>query len=155
MKYLGENNINLFLNFLKETNHKMRPCSKNDLIKLRQIANEKELPASYMSFMKDAGNGIRFFKGSSYNMSEIFNLQEWAIELLDEDGSDEMLTDNDFVFFMHQGYQFYFFKLNEGNDPPVYFYEEGENSKSFIKKYKSFTDFIIKYYNEVESLIKE
>ena len=34
------------------------------------------------------------------------------------------MTDDDFVFFMHQGYEFCFFKLSEGDNPPVYFYSE-------------------------------
>jgi len=102
--------------------------------------------------MQDAGNGIRFFRGSDYVIKDIPRLKEGAIELLQENESEEKLTDNNFVFFMHQGYQFYFFNLDEGDNPPVYFYHEGENKDRFIKKYESFTDFLIACYNKTESL---
>jgi len=86
-------------------------------------------------------------------MNEISKLKTWAIELLEEDDSSELLTDNDYVFFMHQGYQFYFFKLDEGSNPPIYYYEESENSCKFIKKHDSLAIFLINQYNSVSSYI--
>jgi hypothetical protein len=51
-------------------------------------------------------------------------LKEWALELLEEDNAENFLTDNDFVFMMHQGYMFWYFKLDGTENPIVYFYRE-------------------------------
>jgi len=51
-------------------------------------------------------------------------LKEWALELLEEDDAENFLTEKDFVFMMHQGYMFWYFKLNGTENPSVYFYKE-------------------------------
>ncbi|MCL2579770.1 MAG: SMI1/KNR4 family protein [Oscillospiraceae bacterium] len=145
---MGENNLELFFQFLNFNGHQMNPCSKNEIAKIMQLSKEKNLPQNYVKFMEQAGNGIDFFKGSSYTLDEISKLKSWAIALLKENDSNENIDDNNFVFLMHQGYQFYFFNLNEGDNPPVYFYLEGDNLEMFIKKYESFSGFLIEYYNE-------
>jgi hypothetical protein len=80
-------------------------------------------------------------KGSSAFYNEIFDLREGSIELLYEDGFKD-LPDNTFVFWMHQGYQFAFFYLNQGENPPVYFYYEGRTKDDFELVENSFTDFL-------------
>jgi hypothetical protein len=155
MKYLGENNLNSFFEYLKLIGHKMNPCTKDEIEMLHRFCGKGRLPQDYIIFMEFAGNGIRFLRGSSYAMEEIFKLKEWAIELLNENNSAESLNDNDFVFFMHQGYQFYFFKLNEGENPPVYFYSEGQNGNLFKEESESFSNFIISFYNEIAKIIKD
>lgn len=133
----------------------MKPCNENEIELLENLTDGKELPKEYLNFMRQAGNGIRFFYGSSYTMKEISNLKEWANELLEENNFCENLTDNQFVFFMHQGYQFCFFNLDEGDNPPVYYYGEGEELGTFIKKNDNFSLFLISYYNEVEAYMKD
>lgn len=49
---------------------------------------------------------------------------ELAVELLDENNFSEKLTDNQFVFMMHQGYMFWYINLDEGDNPAVYLYDE-------------------------------
>jgi len=153
MKYIGQKNIELFLDFLKKNNHGMKPISEKELERIELLANGQKLPDDYLQFMKKAGNGIEFLRGSSYTMQEIGKLKNGAIELLEEDESDEALSDNDFVFFMHQGYQFYFFRLDEFPNPAIYYYGEGENSARFIYKYDSLLDFLIEHYNAVSEYL--
>ena len=43
---------------------------------------------------------------------------------------------------MHQGYQFSFFNLNDGDNPPVYYYCEGQEEKDFIKTHETFGNFL-------------
>ncbi|WP_119790045.1 SMI1/KNR4 family protein [Flavobacterium anhuiense] len=61
--------------------------------------------------------------------TDLFNqykeLNSWALELINEDGAENFLTDTDFVFMMHQGYMFWYFNANGEINPYVYFYEEG------------------------------
>jgi hypothetical protein len=153
MKYSGKKDLNSFISFLEKNEIQMKASSSEEIEQLKQLVPNKYIPNNYLKFMEKCGNGFRVFKGSSYTMSEILDLKKWAVELLEEDNSSEVLSDYDFVFFMHQGYQFYFFRLDEGNDPRIYFYEEGEHSQKFVEKYDSFLDFLIEYYNDVEHLI--
>jgi hypothetical protein len=43
-----------------------------------------------------------------------------------------------------KGINFLFFYLNSGDDPPIYFYYEGEEYEDFERKENSFTDFLEK-----------
>ncbi len=154
MKYLIDNDLNNFIEFLKINNIQMKPCTEKEIEVLKGLAKEKKLPETYLEFMKEAGNGIRFLQGSSYTMKEILNLKEWANELLEENNVKEIISDNQVVFFMHQGYQFCFFNLDDGENPPIYYYGEGEGLKSFIKKNDTLAEWLIEYYNDLEYLLK-
>lgn len=61
---------------------------------------------------------------------DLFNnykeLNEWATKLLNEDNVDNFLCEEDFVFMMHQGYMFWYFKANGNENPDVFFYQEAE-----------------------------
>ncbi|ELY89683.1 hypothetical protein C485_04275 [Natrinema altunense JCM 12890] len=53
--------------------------------------------------------------------------QEFAEMEIKEGEVDFEFDTNDFVFMGHQGYSFYFFNTEEGDDPPVYvFMSHGE-----------------------------
>jgi|SRR5215831_20512770 len=52
------------------------------------------------------------------------DLNESAIRLLEEDGVENFLEPDDFVFMMHQGYFFFYFKANGDPDPIVFGYYE-------------------------------
>ena len=69
-------------------------------------------------------------------------MRQGAVELLVENESENMLTDDDFVFWMSQGCMFCFFRLNDGDNPPVYFYNE-DGRDEFIKIANSLTEFLI------------
>ncbi len=89
------------------------------------------------------GHGAgKFLRGSDCFFKNLPYLKEWAIELLQENNFAEPLPDDAFVFFMHQGYQFSFFRLLEGDDPPTYSYSEGTNQTSFIKSHERFSEFL-------------
>ncbi len=52
------------------------------------------------------------------------DLHEGALELLDEDGAKNFLSEKDFVFMMHQGYMFWYFRADGNENPNVYGYFE-------------------------------
>ena len=127
----------------------LEPCSNDDIEKIQSIVKPKELPGAYLEFMRTMGKYASFLRGNDYSINHIFDLRKGAEELLEENNSDERLTDDDFVFFMHQGYEFCFYKISEGDNPPVYFYSEekcpflsrGNNSKVFTKITDSLSEF--------------
>ena len=69
-------------------------------------------------------------------------LNKWALELLKEDRLKNFLDKDDFVFMMHQGYIFWYFKANGDSDPIVFGYHEGRSKPDnlgpisiFLKEY--------------------
>lgn len=100
-----------------------------------------KLPAVYVDFLKTMGkNAGDYMRGSDFLWHELSGMKEYANELLQEN-SLEPLKEEDFVFWMHQGYIFSFFKLNDGNDPKVYGFNEGEIEKGIQLKFNSLTDY--------------
>lgn len=95
-------------------------------VKKLEAATGKALPAQYREFLFGLGNGAGdFFKGRDIFLSSLKGLREDAIDLLKENQEEAELNENQFVFSMHQGYEFTYFGLMEGDDPPVYQYVEG------------------------------
>jgi len=100
------------------------------------------LPAVYKEFLYLMGRGAgSFMEGSSVFTDELFDLKKWAEELVIENNI-KPLPESAFVFWMHQGYQAAYFKLSDGDDPPIYFYSEGEAVGDFAKE-SSLTNFFI------------
>lgn len=140
-------NIEDFLTTLEKNSYPMKPCSKDDISKLVKLSPIQTLPKVYLDFMNKAGNGIEFLVGTDYSMKYIFDLKEWAIELLEENNFIKKLTDNQFIFMMHQGYMFWFFNLNDGDDPTVYCYNESVELDDFNKVSDTLSDFLISLYD--------
>jgi hypothetical protein len=76
---------------------------------------------------------------NNYSYSDLRN---GADELLEEDGVDNFLKSDDFVFMMHQGYMFWYFKANGDSDPLVHGYYEGKLKPDTFGR---FSDFIKGY----------
>jgi len=95
----------------------------NDLIEIEKTKGLK-FPNIYKDFYlkceKSTPNGMRG--------TDLFNqykeLNNWAEELLREDNAENFLSEKDFVFLMHQGYMFWYFKADGNENPDVYFYHE-------------------------------
>lgn len=128
------------------------PCTLAEVEDLEQWTGHR-LPEVYREFllwMGHAGGGL--LEGSDCFYPHLRELPLLAQDLLEEDQCVKTLPGNTVVFFMHQGYQFDFFYLNDGDDPPVYWYLEDEPIwTSFPKLYDHFSDFVA---TELEGHIK-
>ena len=151
MKY-----INDLIEKLEQQNICMKRSTEQQMTELCSLVKGKKLPAAYIEFMSVMGNGTggRYMGGDSCFMNEIFNLKQGAIELLEENESMNLLTDDDFVFWMSQGCMFCFFSLTEGDDPPVYFYNESGEDR-FIKVADSTVEFLVNRLEMKKNLFKE
>lgn len=138
-------------------------CSKEEIDEILQIAGAN-LPKCYLEFLSEMGKdmdrkeiGMRgFLVGNAVFYEDLFDNKEGMQELLDEDGrSDLILTDNDFVFYDSQGILQAFFKLDEGDNPPVYAYEEGYSGDKFPKVAGSLSSFYERYLESDKTLFKE
>jgi len=127
---------------LEKQGKPVEPCSWWEIRKIKKMAGGK-LPEVYLLFLETMGKrGGDFMKGSDAFYGQLDKLKEDAVEILREQNFTE-LPEKSFVFWMHQGYQFAFFKLDEGDDPPVYFYLEGQKENDFTTK-ESLSGFYLK-----------
>lgn len=93
----------------------------------------RPLPASYREFLLPAGQGAgRFLRGTDCLYPRILETTAEGAELLVESKEKFSLPTDAFVLSMHQGYQFMFFRASEGDDPPVYYYFEGDGTPQRI-----------------------
>ena len=83
------------------------------------------LPAAYRRFLQRMGRSAgECLGGTDWLFPDLLELREGAESLLEECEATQSLDRNDFVFAMHQGYQFLFFKCGTGPDPEVFYYLE-------------------------------
>lgn len=122
--------------------NQLSPCSDLEIIQFEQQQGIT-LPSIYKDFLKMMGHGAgKFLRGSDCFYQHLPRIQEWAKQLLVENDFTEALPEDAFVFFMHQGYQFSFFRLSEGDNPPTYSYCEGQQEPYFVKSHDTFSDFL-------------
>jgi hypothetical protein len=107
----------------------------------------RPLPASYREFLLTAGQGAgRFMLGTDFYYPYMLDMTEGGAEILVESNEKFSLPPDAFVFSMHQGYQFMFFRASEGDDPPVYYYYEGEGTPRCISD--SFSGYLFRSIEE-------
>lgn len=153
MKY-----INKIENKLKEWGVIYKGCSINQINSIEKTINKK-LPDCYKEFLERMGydmdrkddNSRGGFVGESIfydNVYGDYTNKDALIEQLEEDEKKDLLkqiNENIFVFSNHQGYIFAFFKLDEGDNPPVYGYHESQKRNIFPKLTDSLLEFFEKY----------
>jgi hypothetical protein len=137
IKYLNE-----ILTILKKHSVGLLPCSEVEIQKLEEHIG-RELPQAYKEYLATMGkySGI-VNEGTDCFYDDLFELNEDALELLLQNKIEIQLSDDAFVFCMHHGYQFLFFKLDEGENPPVYGYNEGNVAPYFERCCDSFSNYL-------------
>jgi hypothetical protein len=122
------------------TEQEVKPCSEEDVASFNESTGSIS-PVTYEQFLlkigKEAG---RFMQGTDIFYPGIKGLKNEAIALLEENEEEFELPEDSFVFSMHQGYEFLYFKLSEGDDLGVYQYVEGNGTSE--KVWGSFTEFM-------------
>jgi hypothetical protein len=136
----------MFFNFPSQK----RGCTLEEIINLEKAINQK-LPIAYKEFLVFCGYGLGDFEVGSdiFYETDLVELQKDARDLLVENNFPRELPDDAFVFWMHGGYMFSFFRTSEGDNPPVHYYNEGLHKKDFVWNYQAhFTDFLITEMND-------
>lgn len=88
-------------------------------------------PAAYREFL--LWNGIEFapWNGDDKAVDLVPELQEWALETLTNTRHQLTIPPDALVFKQHGGYEINFFRLSEGDDPPVYYYSQTQEEPAF------------------------
>lgn len=126
--------INLSQQFIKG-------CSPAEIAEVEKQV-EAPLPTEYRNFLQLMGKGAgKLFQGTAIYYPNCLDFQADAKNLLAI--NDFLpLPHKTFVFSIHQGYEVNFFHLDQGSDPAVYQYSEGQEEQNFIKISDSFSGFI-------------
>src|SRR5260221_3627870 len=119
------------------------PCREGEVLALERRVG-RALPGAYKEFLLWMGHGSTgVFRGTDCFYYDLPVIGPGAIELLQEDAFPEPLPADAFVFLMHQGYQFAFFRLSEGEDPPVSYYYEGAKGGLLFPVTAHFSEFLL------------
>ncbi len=121
----------------------VKPCTEEEVHELEKALGFS-VPAAYKEFLLWMGYGARtFMRGSDWSYWFILRIQQGAVELLEENGNPEVLPEDALVFFMHQGYFFYFMRVSEGENPPIYFYTEVMDHPRFTLAHQNLAEFLL------------
>ena len=115
----------------------------NKLLKIEK-ENKISLPEAYKDFYNLCAFSIpkNLIGTDLLNNYSYSDLRNGADELLEDDGVDNFLKNDDFVFMMHQGYMFWYFQADGNPNPIVYGYYE---NKLKPDNFGHFSDFIKEY----------
>lgn len=124
------------------SSEKVQPCTSDEVRDMEQIL-QNDFPQAYKEFLLWMGKGAgTFLQGTDCFYTDLPKLKKWARELLAENNASVELTEDAFVFFMHQGYQFAFMLISEGDNPVVYYYNETQDPNAFTPAYESYVAFL-------------
>jgi hypothetical protein len=133
---------------------KIIPCTEEEVRTLEQEVG-LSLPAAYREFLLWMGHGTDgLLRGSDCLYEDLILLQRDAVGLMKEDDYPEPLPEDAFVFLMHQGYQFGFFRTSEGDDPPVYRYYEGADQSSITTIGPHFSEHLLSVVEDTAKIIE-
>ncbi len=105
------------------TNRKVVGCNEEEIQEIERKFNNR-LPSAYKEFLTACGKCAGdFMVGTDILYPAVLGLKKFAQELLTESDSEFALTEDQFVFAMHQGYTFLFFSCRD-DDPEIYRYLE-------------------------------
>lgn len=111
-------------------------CTEPEMAEIRNINPSITVPDIYFEFMRQMGRKRGYLlPGTDIQYPECVEYQDEVHEFADEDPTFH--PDEWFVFAVHQGYQYYYFR---DGDPRVYIHSEGENNPFF--EYASFEELI-------------
>lgn len=132
-----------FSSYGRVTTTRVQSCTEEEVRLLEKNLNCR-LPDAYREFLLWMGHGAgAFLQGTDIFYKHVPKIQGWAKELLAENGFPVLLPDDAVVFMMHQGYQFMFFRVSEGDNPPIYYYHEACHFDSFELRFPNLDEFLL------------
>lgn len=105
-----------------------------------------KLPEAYIKFLFKMGKYANFLAGELCFIDNLPISLPGSYNIFIANKADFEITEQQMVFSSSQGTACWFFNLDEGEDPPVYFYMEGIEMDKPVKMTDSFSDYLLKKY---------
>lgn len=123
------------------TSNSLQGCTEEEVLQIEKKYDIK-LALVYRHFLLRMGKSAgAFLQGSDFLFDKICHLRQDAEDILNDSDTNFKLSKHDFVFLVHQGYQFLFFNnLESNNDPSVFYYLEDEPVPK--KVYEHFSEWL-------------
>ena len=120
------------------------PCTIEEVNQL-ETSLQIKLPEAYREYLLTMGKySGKINEGTDCFYDDLIRIQAWPKELLKENSIQDELPSDAFIFSMHQGYEFWYFRISEGDNPPVYGFHEGEDDPQLlVAQFPTFTDYIL------------
>jgi hypothetical protein len=100
-------------------------CSADDIARI-EAQHGHPLPGAFVALLGRIGRSRgALMPGADFAFPDLLEYREVAESLLGEQ-DDLTLDERDFVFWMEQGYQFFFFRTDGSDDPAVRFYNDDD-----------------------------
>jgi len=134
----GEIHISSNDKYKQKIERVFKPIEEPKGLKLIENNYEYSLPIQYKKFYLQCEKSIPKNLIGTDLVNKYKELNKWASELLKDDNAEFEIEKEDFVFMMHQGYIFWFFKVNGNENPMVYEYFEGAlkaDKKSLLEEF--------------------
>jgi len=114
------------------TTQTLAGCSELEIAQV-QSSISGPMPRAYLEFLDVMGNGAGWlFQGSDIYFPDVLNCKNTAKEVIQTSDSGYKLAPTAFVFYSHQGYQFIFFDTKDGDDPPVYRFQQSSYQPELV-----------------------
>ena len=144
--------IERFLDFCQQAqkSYELKPSDQRQ-IEMYEAEIQLPLPKAYKEFLLWLGESAGGFMGE-YVLRGVYlrRNREDALELLAEHDCTELLSDDAIVFaWYNQGQGFGFIRASEGDNPPVYFYDDTKGR--IVQTDPNLESFVIAYMDAVLS----
>ncbi|SHI37608.1 SMI1/KNR4 family protein [Flavobacterium terrae] len=138
------------INKIEKLGYKLEGLDDNQINNIESYY-DVTLPNDYKFFLKKMGkSGGGILRGEDCFYDRVFELREYANELLKDDNSSFEFKKEHFVFFSHQGYIFAFIDTTILNDSPIYYYFEGDLEPQI--KYNYLACFLEEYIKKIQAI---
>ncbi len=125
-------------------------CTEQEVKDLEEYIGSK-LPRVFKDYLLVMGqNAGDYSRGTTFLYKDLFTITELAKKIMLLEQNVELPKDA-FVIFSHQGCIFGYFRLSDGNNPPVYTCSVSGNKP--LRYSESFTEYLDKSLSEEKNII--
>lgn len=140
---------NVLAPLIAEAPGSLVPCTTDEIAALEALIAPHRLPAAYVEFLRYGGKQLAgVFRGVdfSYAIARLMREDSYRdiLRMLRRFDKAAVIPDTMFVINEHLGSNFTYFDLGEGDDPPIYLWEEGEGGlDTAIREHDRFSSFVL------------